>query len=125
VVPGDAAVVEAVCARAGELLGPPEPPARVHGDLWAGNVLAGADGRWWLVDAGAAHGGWREADLALLALFGGLSTGCRAAYGEALPLTDGWEERVALHQLHPLLVHAALFGGGYGRRAVAVARSYR
>ena len=123
--PGGAAVVEAVGTRAGELLGPPEPPARVHGDLWVGNVLAGTDGRWWVVDAGAAHGGWREADLAMLALFGGLPTACLAAYDEAHPLADGWEERVALHQIHPLLVHAALFGGGYGRRAVTVARSYR
>lgn len=123
--PGGAATVEAVCSRATGLLGPPEPPARVHGDLWTGNVLAGTDGRWWLVDAGAAHGGWREADLAMLALFGGLAPACLAAYDETHPLADGWEERVALHQLHPLLVHAALFGGGYGRRAVAAARSYR
>jgi fructosamine-3-kinase len=62
------AAVERVCARLDELAGPPEPPARLHGDLWSGNVLWG-DGRGWVIDP-AAHGGHRETDLAMLALFG-------------------------------------------------------
>lgn len=119
----DAESVEAVVRRIVELAGPDEPPARLHGDLWSGNVVWGTDARAWLVDP-AAYGGHRETDLAMLALFG-LPQLQRVldAYQEAAPLADGWEERVALHQLFPLLVHAALFGGGYGSRAAESARS--
>ncbi|HEX2805435.1 MAG TPA: fructosamine kinase family protein [Kineosporiaceae bacterium] len=124
--PADAQAVERVCerlTRGSDLAGAAEPPGRLHGDLWAGNVLWTAGGPV-LVDP-AAHGGHRETDLAMLALFG-LAHLDRvlAAYTEAWPLQDGWRERVGLHQLHPLLVHAALFGGGYGAQAGAVARRY-
>jgi fructosamine-3-kinase len=118
-----AAAVERLCDRIGELAGPREPPARLHGDLWAGNVLAGADGRPWLIDP-AAHGGHREVDLAMLRLFGAPSPRALAAYDEAAPLADGHEDRVELWQLLPLLVHAVLFGGGYGERAARAARRY-
>lgn len=104
-------------------VGPPEPPSRLHGDLWSGNVLWGADGRVWLIDP-AAHGGHRESDLAMLALFGAPQLDrILAAYDEASALADGWRERVPLHQLWPLLVHAALFGGGYGRQALGAVRA--
>jgi fructosamine-3-kinase len=118
---GDA--VEAVVRRIVDLAGPGEPPARLHGDLWAGNVVWGQDASGWLVDP-AAYGGHRESDLAMLSLFG-LPQLQRMldAYREATPLADGWEERVALHQLFPLLVHACMFGGGYGTRAGEAARS--
>jgi fructosamine-3-kinase len=119
----DAADIERVCDRMAELAGPDEPPARLHGDLWAGNVLAGSDGRPWLVDP-AAHGGHREVDLAMLRLFGGPGQRCFSAYEEVAPLADGWRDRVALWQLFPLLVHAVLFGGTYGGRAGEVARRY-
>ncbi|WP_338899759.1 fructosamine kinase family protein [Streptomyces sp. TG1A-60] len=121
--PAEAAVVEDVCARLPDLAGPAEPPARLHGDLWNGNVLWGADGHAWLIDP-AAHGGHRETDLAMLDLFG-----CPhldlvlAGYQEAAPLADGWTERVGLHQLFPLLVHAVLFGRGYAEQAVETARA--
>jgi fructosamine-3-kinase len=105
-------VVEAVCARLPELAGPAEPPARLHGDLWSGNVLAGTDGRPWLIDP-AAHGGHREVDLAMLSLFGRPSPRSLAAYDEVWPRAPGHEERVGLWQLFPLLVHAVLFGGSY------------
>jgi fructosamine-3-kinase len=119
----DAAAVEGVVRRIADLAGPDEPPARLHGDLWSGNVLWGQGGRTWLVDP-AAHGGHRETDLAMLALFGlPQLERVLAAYAEAWPLADGWEERVPLHQLFPLLVHACLFGGGYGARAGDAARS--
>jgi fructosamine-3-kinase len=115
---GDAALIEAVCGRPAS---PPEPPARLHGDLWSGNVLW-SGGTAWLIDP-AAHGGHRETDLAMLALFGcpHLDT-VLAAYDDASPLADGWRDRLPLHQLFPLLVHAVLFGGGYAAQAVAAAR---
>ena len=109
---GLGAVVGRLCARLDALVGPAEPPARLHGDLWSGNVLAGADGRPWLIDP-AAYGGHREVDLAMLALFGAPSRRTLAAYDEAWPRADGHEERLALYQLFPLLVHAVLVGGGY------------
>jgi fructosamine-3-kinase len=119
----DARLVESVTERIDEFAGPEEPPARIHGDLWSNNVVWSADGVASIVDP-AAHGGHRETDLAMLALFGAphLSR-LLAAYDEAASLADGWRQRVPLHQLHPLLVHAMLFGGSYGSRAGAAARS--
>lgn len=95
---------------------PAEPPARLHGDLWSGNVLADRAGRPWLVDP-AAYGGHREMDLAMLDLFGRIPARTAAAYDEVAPLAEGWRERIGLWQLFPLLVHADLFGGGYLRQA--------
>jgi len=121
--PEDADSIELAMRRIHDLAGPEEGPARIHGDLWSGNVVWGAENQVWLIDP-AAHGGHRETDLAMLALFG-IPHLQRVldAYHEAWPLADGWKERVALHQLHPLLVHAVLFGGGYGARAADAARS--
>ena len=108
----DVALIERAVARFGEVAGPPEPPARIHGDLWSGNVLW-SDGCGVLVDP-AAHGGHRETDLAMLALFGApYLDRILGAYQEEEPLADGWRGRVPLHQLHPLLVHVVLFGGTY------------
>ncbi|HEV2088210.1 MAG TPA: fructosamine kinase family protein, partial [Cryptosporangiaceae bacterium] len=119
-----AAVVEQALDRVADHAGPAEPPARLHGDLWSGNVLYGDDGAW-LVDP-AAHGGHRETDLAMLALFGAPHLDrTLAAYAETAPLADGWRERVALHQLHPLLVHCALFGTGYAGQTLRAARTVR
>lgn len=122
-LPQDASAIEKVVHRITDLAGPEEPPARLHGDLWSGNVLWGQEGSVWLVDP-AAYGGHRETDLAMLALFG-LPQLDRVldAYDAEAPLADGWRERVPLHQLFPLLVHAAMFGGGYGARAGQAARS--
>lgn len=118
----EAAVIERALERLPELAGPAEPPARLHGDLWNGNVLWGADGEVRLIDP-AAHGGHRETDLAMLHLFG-----CPHldrvldGYQEVAPLADGWTDRIGLHQLFPLLVHTVLFGRGYAAQAVAAAR---
>ncbi|UQU65023.1 fructosamine kinase family protein [Couchioplanes caeruleus] len=111
--PDDVAAVDRIIERI-DSYGGDERPARLHGDLWPGNVLWAADGRAWLVDP-AAHGGHRETDLAQLALFGGaphLAT-TLSAYEEVWPLSEGWRDRVALHQLHLLLVHTAAFGAAY------------
>ena len=120
--PGVAAV-EGVCERLPELVGPPEPPARLHGDLWGGNVMADSQGRPWLIDP-SAYGGHREVDLAMLRLFGGPSERVFSAYEELAPLAPGWRERVELYQLLPLLVHAVLFGGSYVAAAERTARRY-
>ncbi len=98
--------------RLPELVGEPEPPARVHGDLWGGNLLVDERGAPCLIDP-AVYGGHREMDLAMMRLFGGFGARVFSAYAEAFPLTDGHEERVQLCQLYPLLVHVNLFGGGY------------
>lgn len=112
-LPPDACLdLELVADRLTELGGPAEPPARLHGDLWAGNRLVGAGGENWLIDP-AAHGGHREFDLAMMRLFGGFSADCFGTYADAFPLADGWEARVPLHQLAPLAVHAIKFGGAY------------
>ncbi|GAT79816.1 fructosamine kinase [Streptomyces sp. F-3] len=120
--PAEATVIERALERLPECAGPAEPPARLHGDLWNGNVLWGADGEVRLIDP-AAHGGHRETDLAMLHLFG-----CPHldrvldGYQEVAPLADGWTDRIGLHQLFPLLVHTVLFGRGYAAQAVAAAR---
>ncbi len=115
----EGALPEATCAglvdlttRLDDVGGPPEPPARLHGDLWAGNRLVDRGGRSWLIDP-AAHGGHREFDLAMMRLFGGFGDEAYLAYDDAFPLADGWADRIPLHQLAPLTVHAIKFGGGY------------
>ncbi len=122
--PDDAASVDAVVRRIVEVAGPDEPASRLHGDLWSGNIVWNVERHAVLVDP-AAHGGHRETDLAMLALFG-LPQLPRvlAAYAEEAPLADGWEERQPLHQLFPLLVHAAIFGGRYGALAGDAARKF-
>jgi fructosamine-3-kinase len=116
------AAVESVVRRIVDLAGPAEPPARVHGDLWSGNVVWSAERHAVLLDP-AAHGGHRESDLAMLALFGLPQLArLQSSYEEVAPLADGWEERQPLHQLFPLLVHAAMFGGRYGQLATEAAR---
>lgn len=122
--PVDAADVERVVRRITTLVGPEEPPSRLHGDLWNGNVVWDAQGNACLIDP-AAYGGHREVDLAMLTLFG-LPQVQRVldAYNETAPLADGWQDRVSLYQLFPLLVHACQFGRSYGSRAGAAAREY-
>ena len=120
--PEDARLVEAVADRIGSLAGPAEPPSRIHGDCWAGNVLW-SGGRGWLIDP-AAHGGHRETDLAMLDLFGAPSLDrIIAGYHDTVPLAAGWRSRIPLHQLHPLLVHACLFGAAYRDGVSSAARA--
>lgn len=120
----DATVFDPVIARltSGEF-DDGSPPARLHGDLWSGNVVWTADGGV-LIDP-AAHGGHRLTDLAMLVLFGGdREDRVIGAYQDIADLPDDWRDLVGLHQLHPLMLHAVLFGGGYIGRAETVARRY-
>ncbi len=118
----DTRLVEEVITRIASLAGPPEPPSRIHGDCWSGNVLW-SGGRGWLVDP-AAQGGHRETDLAMLALFGAPHLDrIVGAYQDVAPLAPGWRDRVPLHQLHPLLVHACLFGSSYRESVLTAARA--
>jgi fructosamine-3-kinase len=119
--PGASAVAERVLARLSALVGPPEPPARLHGDLWGGNRIASSSGESIVIDP-AVYGGHREIDLAMMRLFGGFSDRVFDAYREAAPLAEGSEERIALYQLLPLLVHLNLFGGGYAAQVEAALR---
>ena len=117
-----AQLTEALETEEPRLIGPAEPIARVHGDLWSGNVL-------WtrrtcvLIDP-SAHGGHRESDLAMLALFGlSYLEEVLEAYDHEWPLSPGWTDRIPLHQVYPLLGHAILFGGSYGSAAAKAART--
>ena len=103
---------ERLFATLPERVGPSEPPARLHGDLWGGNLHVDEHGAPCLIDP-AVYGGHREMDLAMMRLFGGFRERAFAAYVEAYPLAAGERERVALYQLYPLLVHVNLFGGSY------------
>jgi len=120
----EVALIESACDAVPDAAGPPVMPARVHGDLWSGNVCwSGEPVRGRLIDP-AAHGGHPETDLAMLALFGCPHLDAvLCGYQEVSPLSPGWRDRVGLHQLFPLLVHVVLFGTGYAGQAVAAARS--
>lgn len=120
--PGDTIRFERLYARLPALL-PPEMPALLHGDLWKHNFLASANGEPVLIDP-AVYYGHREMDLAMTLLFGGFDREFYDAYNNEEPLVPGWEERVELCNLYPLLVHLNLFGGSYADRVGSVLRKY-
>jgi fructosamine-3-kinase len=95
-----------------ERVGPAATPARLHGDLWSGNLITDERGHPCLIDP-AVYGGDREVDLAMMKLFGGFDRRAFRAYEEAIPLPTGSESRIPLYQIYPLLVHVCLFGAGY------------
>jgi len=102
---------------------PKEPPAMLHGDLWSGNFLCDANAQPVLIDP-AVYYGHREMDIAMTRLFGGFDDAFHAAYNDAWPMERGWEERIDLCNLYPLLVHVNLFGGGYVAQVEAVLRRF-
>lgn len=89
-----------------------EPPSLIHGDLWGGNYIIGTDGQPYLIDPAVSYG-HREFDIAMTRLFGGFSNEFYTAYNDAFPLAKGWQQRIDLWNLYPMLVHLNLFGGGY------------
>lgn len=115
--------VEAVIDRLDSILAPEEPPARLHGDLWSGNVHIGPRGGPVFIDP-AVYGGHREIDIAMMKLFGGFKARTFEAYNATYPLEADWEARIELHQLYPLLVHVNLFGGHYAQSVERIAKRY-
>jgi len=106
----DARLAESFCTKLGDLM-PAEPPALLHGDLWSGNYMIVENGA--AVFDPAVYYGHREMDIGMTRLFGGFDDSFYAGYEEIYPLEKGWEQRLAITQLYPLLVHAVLFGGHY------------
>ncbi len=103
--------IESICERLPELI-PAQPPSLLHGDLWPGNILVDSNGLPALIDP-AIYFGWREADLAMTLLFGGLPHEFYLAYEEAWPMETQWRSRMPLYNLYHLLNHLNLFGSSY------------
>lgn len=103
--------IDSLCKNLPEII-PEEIPALLHGDLWSGNFMTGSDGLPVIFDP-AVYYGHRETDIGMTKLFGGFSSQFYQTYHESFPMEKGWENRIEINQLYPLLVHVNLFGGGY------------
>lgn len=123
----DQELFDAVCESTPELIGSVDQRGHrghlgpLHGDLWGGNAMFDTAGRPIVYDP-AVYAGDPEVDVAMMTLFGGFGDACLAGWHGVLPAREGWQRRRALYQLWPLLVHVALFGGGYSHQALAAAR---
>ncbi|HMO61233.1 MAG TPA: fructosamine kinase family protein [Ferruginibacter sp.] len=114
--------LEKLCTKL-PVLFPEEPPALLHGDLWSGNYMVAANGNACVYDP-AVYFGHREMDIGMSRLFGGFHRRFYEAYHYHYPLQPGWEERLPLTQLYPLLVHALLFGGHYVQEAAGIIQDF-
>lgn len=108
----DVESIERVCARLPQLI-PQQRPSLLHGDLWLGNLHCCGDGMPALIDAGAVHFGWAEAELAMLTLFGAPPAAFWDAYAQVAAPAHDWRERAPVYNLYHLLNHLNLFGAGY------------
>jgi protein-ribulosamine 3-kinase len=102
---------------------PNEKPALLHGDLWSGNVITNNEGKPCLIDP-AVYYGHREAELSFTQLFGGFGDEFYRSYDEAYPLAPGFDKRVDIYNLYPLLVHMNLFGGGYIEKVKSIIKQF-
>jgi fructosamine-3-kinase len=111
---------EILYSKLGEIF-PEEAPSLIHGDLWSGNFLSDSKGNPVIFDP-AVYYGHREMDIGMCLLFGGFSQDFYDAYNESFPLEKGWEERVPVTTLYPLLVHVLLFGASYAHQVKQLLR---
>jgi len=102
---------------------PAEDPALIHGDLWSGNYMVDSEGAPCLIDP-AVHYGHREVELSFTKLFGGFDSSMYMAYNEVFPLENGFDERVDLYNLYPLMVHVNIFGGSYLRSVQSILKKF-
>lgn len=100
-----------------------EQPALLHGDLWGGNYLINTNGKPYLIDP-AVNYGHREFDIAMTTLFGGFNADFYTAYNEAYSLAPDWQQRTALWNLYPLLLHLNLFGTSYLSQVIDSVNKY-
>lgn len=114
--------VEGLYKKLGSIF-PSEVPALVHGDLWSGNFMFTKSGKGSIYDP-AVYFGHREMDVAMTRLFGGFSANFYKGYNQEYPLEGGFDNRVAICNLYPLLVHANLFGGSYCHQAENIIKRY-
>ncbi|ADR20051.1 fructosamine kinase [Marivirga tractuosa] len=91
---------------------PVTKPSLVHGDLWSGNFMIGEKNTPYLIDP-SIHYNFRETDIAFTHLFGGFDSKFYDAYHHHFPLDPGFQDRISLYNIYPLLVHLNLFGSGY------------
>ena len=102
---------------------PVDQPSLLHGDLWRGNFLINNNGHACIIDPAVYYGN-READIAMTKLFGGFSEEFYSNYNDYLPMLNGWQERMPIWNLYPLLVHANLFGSSYLNQINSILNKY-